>query len=564
MQLPFGKQIVAAAIIAIVAPSATVIGAQSFSDFVSKPNTVRIAQETIRIPDIGAGTLRIGAPGDRNGAPALGRKEPPERRAEPVDRKPPVGRGEEPGDRKVPEAPVRRQEDRSSDERPASPATPNAAPSAASSGLEDCVRKVVGDDELYDRFRKGEFQLSEEQRKAVNEQCASFKGKASRKGGAPTGDTGSPARPPSAPDGDGAGSGTQTCNVNGTEMPGPCSQYEGRGSDGSDGSGWSEGPSDEDMERMEKERKVRMLQEMKRNLKGMEQGLRMLERGLKVCTAAKVDASAASEAIAQIKEVIAKVKAAEDPDEVQDVMMDLSDHFDSARETLEVCHRLRELPRITKQLTNEVKRIERELKNATAQAKRAKMDLTDQLNEITAGLTAVKEAIANVAQVKTADEFDEAMESIESLRETFEDLQEKLGAIRGVLNVSRGIADARREIRDAERLVSALKRKKVDTAPLQVLITEGKGLIAEIEALAKQRPIDPDAIHEKFEQLEDLGARADDMIATIQGKEVRSTGPQFSRSPVEGAKIPDSFRQFSPKKDEGSEDDSDLEALLGF
>ncbi|MDO8599743.1 MAG: hypothetical protein Q7S02_06585 [bacterium] len=606
MQLPFSKQLLAAALVAIVAPSATVIGAQSFSEFVSQPRTLHIAEEFG--PPPGGDSSPTGMPGPNTGAPPpFGdfRQAPPPgsqpgmppggdpsfppREDQPFspESQPPTSAGPQPVNTRgiCPAMPVRecppdmqsisettpggcsiqkcipkgergeRKEERREERRD------DRGRMESPPGLEKCARSVLGD--AFDQLKSGGPQLSEDQKKMIHEKCGSFRGgergeqpsqgqfpgRGEFRGQTPSGEF--PGRGEGldrAPGSGGFGPGGQS-----GDMMGPGGEQQ------------RFGPSDEEMEKMEKERKTRMLQEMKRNLKGMEQGLRMIERGIKVCVAAKIDATAGDAALAKIKEVIAKVKTAEDPEELQDIMMDLPEHFDGARELVEMCHRLRELPRITKQLSSEVKRIEREIKSVTAQVKRSKLDLTDQLNDITAGLTAIKATLTEVGQVKTAEDFDDAMEKLESLRETFDELQEKIGAVRGVLNIGRGIIDAKREIRNAERLVTSLKRRKVDTTALTAIITEGKGLVAEIESLGKQKPLDPDAIHEKFEQLEDLGSRADEMIAKLQGKEIRpSTGPQFSRSPVEGTKLPDSFRQFSPQEKESANESSELESLLGF
>ncbi|MBI4434780.1 hypothetical protein HY635_03120 [Candidatus Uhrbacteria bacterium] len=665
MQLPFSKQLITAALIVVLAPAATVIGAQSFSEFISQPQPYVAAQDMMGPPPGGQSGMPSGgevfapppggqpgqAPGGQIGsqpgggetfgpppggqpgqAPGFaGPQGPPpggQIGSQPVGGEtfgpPPGGQpGQKPdsqpgsqqngfgpppggqpgqtpgfggptqppptnaspqGERTCPNPPPNMKCEETGKypngcakfkcERQEAPRHERSGPPPA---LENCAREVLGS-EAFEQMLKG-GQPTEEQKKLVGEKCSQFKREMPKPAGDFPGRGAFPGQPPGgefpgrgegldrAPGAGGFGpdgSGQQTCNVQGVEMPGPCSRYEGRGPGGPGGEGMMGpggfGPSEEDMERMEKEQKARMLKEMQRGLRGMEQGIRMMERELKACTQAKVDAGDAQANLAKIKEIVAKVKAVTDPEELQEIMSELPDLFDGARETIEMCHRLREIPRILKDLNRGINMLTREHRQLTAQVKRAKLDLADDLNEIAAGIATMKAIAAEVSRVKTTDEFEEAMAKLEGLHETGEDLRGKVEAIRGVLNVKRALADTRREIRNAERLVTSLKRKKVDVSELQQHIADGKTLVAEIEALAKQKPIDADALHEKFEMLMDLGQRAEETMAQLRGQKIER-GPQFGRSAVEGVELPDSFRQFKKEEPEGP---SEIESLLGF
>ncbi len=247
-------------------------------------------------------------------------------------------------------------------------------------------------------------------------------------------------------------------------------------------------------------------------------------------------------------------------------MSELPDHFDKLRDVVNTCNRLRELPRITKQIDREVRQLESDYKRLSAQAKRTKFDLGDQLNEIASGITAIRATLTEVAQVKSADAFDDAMAKLEDLHGTFDDLREKIGAVRDVLNISRAMSDARREMRNVERYLGSLTRRGVDTKNLGELLAQGKSLIAELDALAKQQPIDVDALHEKFSTLEDLGSHAEQLLAELRGQKTESAfQPQFGKSPVEGVQLPDSFRQFGKSDQTNTSDQpSQVESLLGF
>jgi translation elongation factor EF-1beta len=317
------------------------------------------------------------------------------------------------------------------------------------------------------------------------------------------------------------------------------------------------------MERMEQEQKARMLKEMQRGLRGMEQGIRMMDRGLNACRKAKVDVADADASLATIKDIVAKVRAATDPEELPDLMSDLPEHFDKLREVVENCNRVAQLPRITKQLGREIKQLEGEHRRLTSQVKRAKLDLADQLNAIATGIETIKVMLAEVSRVKTTDEFEEAMAKLEGLHDTFEDIRENVDAVRSVLNVRRALTDAKREIRTVERFIGTLKRKGADTSELAEMVAAGKALVAELEVLAKQKPIDADALHEKFEMLEELGGRAEEALAKLRGVKFEDRfEPKFDKSASADVKLPDAFRQF--EKEEEPEGPSEIESLLGF
>lgn len=432
-------------------------------------------------------------------------------------------------------------------------------------GLEGCAKDILGED-AYAQLRKGELQLSEEQKKLIGEKCQQFKREMKSPGSFP-GRGEFKGQPPGGQF-PGQGQGLESAPGAGGFGPGgpgsPSGGMMGGGGEGGMMGPGGFGPSEEDMARMEKEQKARMLQDMKRGLRGMEQGLRMMDRGISACRKAKVDTTDPEAALAKIKEIIAQVKTAEDPDALMEIMQELPELFDGAREHVEACHRLGEIPRITKQLGREIKRLESEHRKLVSQVKRAKLDLQEQLDEIAAGVTEIKTVLTEVGQVKNVEAFEAAMEKLEGLRETFENLQEKIDAVRSVLNVKRAITEAKREIRNVERFIGMLKRKGEDTSELSAMVAAGKALVAELEALAKQKPLDVDALHEKFEQLEDLGQRAEEALANLRGLKIEDKfGPKFSKSTVSDVKLPDAFRQFEKKESEEAAP-SELESLLGF
>lgn len=361
---------------------------------------------------------------------------------------------------------------------------------------------------------------------------------------------------------------TRTCNINGREVPGPCPENAGGGqgvlqpsSSESRMGPNNGGPSEEEMQRREQEQRGQMLKDMKRNIGNMERGLAASTNGLKVCTAAKVAIpSELTQMVADARALIQKVKQATSPDEIEDVDFSIMPEIgDSVRELVDTCYRLREIPKITKQITSEVKRVERELKSLKTKADRAKLDLTEQFNATAQGIASVKETLASAAQAKTADDVDEAMENLQNVQQTFEDVHETLNTIRGVVDMQQGLRNAKNEIRDAERRITALKRKKVDVTELTVILVEAKATVTQIESLTKQKPLDINAIIETFDKLEDLRGRADDAFAKAEGRG-SATPDLFGKSPAQNLKL-DAFEQYRKPQETGG---ANLESLLGL
>lgn len=324
---------------------------------------------------------------------------------------------------------------------------------------------------------------------------------------------------------------------------------------------------DEQRQRMEKEQQERMLKEMKRNIRQMEQGLTMMTRGLKVCTAAKVTVAAEiTDGIARMKDTIAKVKSATSAEGLEDLdFSQFAEVGDAVREQVDTCHRVRELPRITKQINRELTQIEREAKRVSAQAKRAKLDLAEQITAITTGIADTRAILVEAAGARTNEALEAVMEKLEGMQDVIQELRETLDTARRIVNLRQGLVEARREIQNAQRQIAAMKRKNVDTTELDALLAEGKQLVSEIETLSKQKPVDVDALVEAFEKLEDLGNRADDAFGKSSGKPEGPRGPNFGRSPADDLKL-DAFEQFRGPKEESrpSEGTADIESLLGF
>ncbi|MDD4901283.1 MAG: hypothetical protein PHS62_04245, partial [Patescibacteria group bacterium] len=214
--------------------------------------------------------------------------------------------------------------------------------------------------------------------------------------------------------------GSQTCRVNGVEMPGSCEQYNNQGSMNQGqmmnqgGQMGQQGPSEEEMKKMDEQR----FKDMKRGLSQFATGAKSMKRNLaRVKTAiSKCGVNLPEElenALAQTDSLVEKIKAAETADaldeivgDVQDVGSVMQDWGPRMGDLSRLCQMLKQADRDAKQFDRNVKRLEAQVKA------NKKVDLSEPLNEYKAAVAAQKEVLAQAKELAKTDP-DEALAKIE-------------------------------------------------------------------------------------------------------------------------------------------------------
>ncbi|MBI4434192.1 hypothetical protein HY632_05450 [Candidatus Uhrbacteria bacterium] len=385
----------------------------------------------------------------------------------------------------------------------------NTRPSGGND-FESCVRSVVGD---LSQIR-GSSGPTEAQRRMVQEKCAPSQ------------------RPPTGP---------------GMGVP------PGMGSEG----GANAEMSDEEQEARELQQKEQMLKAAKKQFKDLDSGLKRMTGALAICAKAKVEVpEEIADGIQSLRESLTKVQSATDVDAVQDVdFSDFADVGDRVKETVDYCQRIQEFPRISKQLGSELRRMESDLKRLVSQAARTQIDVSEELTAAGSTIAEIKSALAEAA--KTPSE--EALDRLHELRDNFDGIRGTMDAVRSVMDVGRGISDATKEVTKIQREITSLKRKRVDVKALESSLSDGKIVLAQIQGLAKKKPVDTDALLEAFEQLSEARSSLNEALQEARGQTPSSA---FGKSDASAGLKLGAFDSF--RKQSGNSGSSDLEKLFGL
>ena len=391
----------------------------------------------------------------------------------------------------------------------------------------------------------------------------------------PTGDnylTTPPAQPqPYQPNDSGANTGTQTCRVNGVDMPGPCSNYNngpltsGPGMEFGRPSGpemnGPQGPSEEEIKKMDERR----FQDMKRGLSQFSKGAKMMKRSIAKMKAAinKCGVSIPTElenALNASDNIVGKIQAAQNADELEEIIGDVEDVGSVMQEWGPRLGDLHRLCQMLKQADKDIKQLERSVKRAEANDKaNNKIDLTEIIAAYKNDINNLKEILSQVKELAKSDP-EAALEKLEDdFYGQMDNARNNQTAIDMALNASRGIRDASREIKNYEKQINTLKRKKINTAEAEELLGRLKTQIDEIKNFITGS-FDPEEFMDKVEATFDSREELQDALQKIGG------GPQImpqikvNSNYNVNVNLPDSFKKQGNNEDgENNENGAKIE-----
>ncbi len=357
---------------------------------------------------------------------------------------------------------------------------------------------------------------------------------------------------------------TQTCNINGTETPGPCPaptrQLEfGRPEGGFMGEQkpqGQQGPSEEEMQKMDERR----FKDMKRGLSQFAKGIKMMKKSAAKTKAivSKCGVSMPEElenALASADNLVGKIESAKTADELDEATESIEDVGSVMQEWGPKMGDLHRLCQMIKQSDKDLKQLDRSVKRAETRNKsNKKIDLSEIIAEYKAGVTALRQNLVEAKQLAKTDP-ESALEKIEDgFYGEMDNVRNSERAIDMALNVSQGLRDAAREIKNYQKQIDSLKKKKVDTAEIQGELNSLKTKIEELKSLVKT----------KFD--------ADDLVdvveATFESREILQdalqelgAGPQMmpqikvNKSYNTRVDLPDAFKKQENKAEMEGEDD---------
>jgi len=361
----------------------------------------------------------------------------------------------------------------------------------------------------------------------------------------------------------------QTCQVNGVEMPGPCPVYnnmpptqqmeftkppEGQtmGPVREQGQGGQQGPSKEDMKKMDERR----FKDMKRGLEQFSRGVKMMKK-----SASRMEGSInkcgvglpeeLKNALANSDNVINKIQAAQSADELEDAVGDVEDIGSVLQEWGPRMGDLQRLCQMLKQGDREMKQLERSLKRAEIRSQsNKKIDLSEIIANYKQDVENLRQALKSSKELSKTDP-ESAMEKIED--EFFgqmDNVRNNEMAIDMALNITRGLRDAKRELQNYQRQINSLKKKKIDTADVEEQLASLKTKLDEINNYLKGK-FDAEELVSLVEETFDAREKLQDDLQELGGGP--QTMPQIKANNTYNVRVnlPDSFK----KQDE--EDNND-------
>lgn len=351
-----------------------------------------------------------------------------------------------------------------------------------------------------------------------------------------------------------------TCRINGVETPGACSQYNNNGGQNmntmeftrpqNDGKNSQQGPSEEDMKKMDEQR----LKDMKRGMSQFTRSITMMKKSVakNKITLSKCGVSIPEEltnALNSSDSLVAKINSAKTADELDEVVGDIEDVGSVMQDWGPRLGDLNRLCQMFKQADRDLKQLDRSL--ASYQKKNnAKMDISGILAEHKTNVGDMRQALAQAKELAKTDP-DEALTKLEDdFYGNMDNVRNSEQAIGMVLNISQGVKQAAMEIKKIEANIKNLKKKKLDTSAIEELTAEFKQQMAEIKTMIKTK-FDADELISKVETAFDAREQIND---AMQEYGIGMMAPQIKENKSMNVQVnlPDAFKQQSGNQGDNS------------
>ena len=274
------------------------------------------------------------------------------------------------------------------------------------------------------------------------------------------------------------------------------------------------GPSEEEQKKMDEQRFTQMKKGFTRFVKEVARIKNQVNIYKKKGVTIPEDLT---NAIGIMAETVDTIKSAITPDEIEEVMDGFQDSMMTVQEWMPKLPILVEIPRMVKQADKEIARAEKTYKTDEKKVKSSKMDLADYLSQFRLAIDTQK-AILEEAKGLAKSDPEEALDKIRGdFFGTLDNMWEGEKIIQMALNLKKGISQMNLELNQAEKSLRSLKKRKLETGELQVLLTEAKNQFAQIKKMASARPLDVEAIIEAIDDLVDKKQEFADKVEELTG-----------------------------------------------
>lgn len=308
--------------------------------------------------------------------------------------------------------------------------------------------------------------------------------------------------------------------------------------------GMQQGPSQEDMEKMQAEQEAKRAEMEKKQLAQMKKGMLRAASELKRMktffdkfTAKGIAVPAdCSDALTKAQAAFDAIQAAETMEAAQDAgIEEVGDHFQTLQECRQKLEMLSRIPGMLKKIDREIARVERDWNRTKKNAPEA---AAEAVTDGDAALASIKDTRVKVDVLVKEGNVEDMQELVEDgIFGKFDDIRAAMERIQAAKNAKRFIAEYQRRTRDAERTVARLKKLGEDTSKLEGIIAAIKQKYEEVKGLKTGSEEWLDAVMELAEIGQDFAEAAggtEDVGASLQ------KGPG-SFGPIPQVRLPQGF-----------------------
>ena len=310
--------------------------------------------------------------------------------------------------------------------------------------------------------------------------------------------------PPSQPNGDGSNQNTQQ-NQPGYQGLMPQQNNQGQ-----------QGPSEEEMVKMDQKRFEQMKKGLNQFIKQIKRIKTQVNRYAKTITLPEE----LTAAIAKVDELTAAIDSAATADDLQGISDDLQDSLQTIQEWMNKLPRLAQMPKMLKQADKEMTKVNKLYSTDERKIKSAKM--TEELSSILTDFRTIidqQATLLNEVKAEMKTDLDSAFDKLtEDFFGNIDNMYENDRTIQMALNVKRGITQMNSQIKQSEKLIKSLKKKKIDTAELEQILADGKTQFQNIKSLAAVKPLDADALVEALDEFMATKQSFDDKVQELTGE----------------------------------------------
>jgi hypothetical protein len=314
---------------------------------------------------------------------------------------------------------------------------------------------------------------------------------------------------PPLPNASGGGSGAASGPTNNFNFGPPGQSVDSAGQNG---------PSAQQQEQQQQQMDQQRLQMMKQSLKQFTKEVSRVKSQVQSLQKKGVNVPAElSQAITQVEGMADKVKNAQSADDIEGDMSDFQDAASTIRDWMPRLGRLAQLPQMLKQADKEISKVEKAYTSDSKRVKSAKLDLSDALAAFRQAIDGQKAVLDQAKQLNTSDP-EEAMNTLQDdFFGNMDNVWEKDRVIQMAVNVKQGISQMTKEFKDADKTIKTLQKKKIDTADLEPLLTDGKAEFEQLKVLAAQKPIDLESLKDEIERMMEIKQQYSDKLQELTG-----------------------------------------------